>query len=341
MGEACVLSVDGGRRCASAPGGRAGLTDFFDAVAGSGVGGVLAALLFAWEVERPRSPTAAYTRAGALAHGLPVSTRPARINPHHQAHKLRASLASRTKAPHRRSHRPRCTISPPCRSTHPPAALCLIHLLLNCATAAGAGRLDVTNVALEHNVDATQWLELLHLLVARPEGPLHLLLTAVHEHRDVLTQTAMALTKEVERLDVPFQFNPVVSQLEALDAESLCVKTGEALAVTSSVQLHCLLASDDDSSSKDSCLHHHQSSNGKGGDTNKRHERLDRWVARMEGAGFARVPLSYYALLQARRAAQGLVCDGFKVREEKVTFFLCWQDRVIFSVSAWRDRCFN
>ncbi|CAD6342596.1 unnamed protein product, partial [Miscanthus lutarioriparius] len=41
-----------------------------------------------------------------------------------------------------------------------------------------------------------------------PEGPPHSLLTAVHEHRDVLTQTAMALTKEAERLDVPFQFNP-------------------------------------------------------------------------------------------------------------------------------------
>jgi len=43
--------------------------------------------------------------------------------------------------------------------------------------------------------DATQWLELLHLLAARPEGPPHLRLTAVHEHKDVLTQTAMVLTK--------------------------------------------------------------------------------------------------------------------------------------------------
>ena len=61
----------------------------------------------------------------------------------------------------------------------------------------------------------------------------------------------------------------------------------------------------------------------------------------MEGAGFGRVPLSYYALLQARRAAQGLGCDGFKVREEKGTFFLCWQDRALFSVSAWRGRRFD
>ncbi|EEE52142.1 hypothetical protein OsJ_33973 [Oryza sativa Japonica Group] len=37
----------------------------------------------------------------------------------------------------------------------------------------------------------------------------------------------MALMKEAERLDVPFQFNPVVSRLDALDVESLRVKTGE------------------------------------------------------------------------------------------------------------------
>uniref|UniRef100_A0A0E0N7L6 Uncharacterized protein n=1 Tax=Oryza rufipogon TaxID=4529 RepID=A0A0E0N7L6_ORYRU len=215
--------------------------------------------------------------------------------------------------------------------------LCLIHLLLNCAAAAAAGRLDAANAALEHiaslaapdgdamqrvaaafaealarralrawpglcralllprasptpaevaaarrhfldlcpflrlagaaanqsileamesekivhvidlgGADATQWLELLHLLAARPEGPPHLRLTSVHEHKELLTQTAMALTKEAERLDVPFQFNPVVSRLDALDVESLRVKTGEALAICSSLQLHCLLASDDD-----------------------------------------------------------------------------------------------
>jgi hypothetical protein len=79
-----------------------------------------------------------------------------------------------------------------------------------------------------------------------------------------------------------------------------------------------------------------------GADRRERHERLDAWARRMEGAGFGRVPLSYYALLQARRAAQGLLgCDGFKVREDKGCFFLCWQDRAVFSVSAWRGRRFD
>ncbi|XP_037415834.1 scarecrow-like protein 3 [Triticum dicoccoides] len=279
--------------------------------------------------------------------------------------------------------------------------------------------------------DATQWLELLHLLAARPEGPPHFRLTAVHEHKDLLSKTAMALTKEAERLDVPFQFNPVVSRLDALDVESLRVKTGEALAISSSLQLHRLLATDDDTptaptadkerrrkSSPDSsgllspstsradaflgalwglspkvmvvaeqeashntpglterfvealnyyaalfdCLEVGAARGSverarverwllgeeiknivacDGAERRERHERLDRWAARMEGAGFGRVPLSYYALLQARRAAQGLGCDGFKVREEKGTFFLCWQERALFSVSAWRGRRFD
>uniref|UniRef100_A0A0D9VA70 Uncharacterized protein n=1 Tax=Leersia perrieri TaxID=77586 RepID=A0A0D9VA70_9ORYZ len=275
---------------------------------------------------------------------------------------------------------------------------------------------------------AAQWVELLHLLAARPEGPPHLRLTSVHPHKDLLSQSAMALTKEAERLDIPFQFNPVVSPLDSLDLESLRVKTGEALAVFSSLQLHSLLATDDDStittvaagekdrrspesgispstSRTDAFLTaiwglspkvfviteqeaSHNSGNlterfvealnyyaalfdclesgaargsverarverwmlGEeiknivacdGGERRERHERLDRWARRMEGAGFGRVPLSYYALLQARRVAQGLGCDGFKVREEKGSFFLCWHDRALFSVSAWRGRRFD
>lgn len=55
----------------------------------------------------------------------------------------------------------------------------------------------------------------------------------------------MVLTKEAKRLDVSFQFNPVVYWLGALGVESLRVKTDEALAITSSFQLHLHLAFDD------------------------------------------------------------------------------------------------
>ncbi|MFS8019258.1 putative transcription factor GRAS family [Helianthus anomalus] len=55
---------------------------------------------------------------------------------------------------------------------------------------------------------------------------------------------ARVLTEEAEKLDIPFQFNPIVSKLENLDVEKLNVKTGEALAISSVLQFHSLLAPD-------------------------------------------------------------------------------------------------
>ncbi|XP_042389342.1 scarecrow-like protein 3 [Zingiber officinale] len=92
--------------------------------------------------------------------------------------------------------------------------------------------------------DPTQWLSLLQGLRRRPEGPPHLKITGVHEHRDLLNHTAACLSKEAERLDIPFQFNSVVTKLENLDVEILRIKTGEALAINSVLQLHTLLAAD-------------------------------------------------------------------------------------------------
>ncbi|ONK63526.1 uncharacterized protein A4U43_C07F16130 [Asparagus officinalis] len=73
----------------------------------------------------------------------------------------------------------------------------------------------------------------------------------------------------------------------------------------------------------------------------ERHEKLERWVQRFEAAGFGRVPLSYYGLLQARRMLQSFGCDAYKVKEEGGCFFMCWQDRALFSVSAWRCRRYD
>ncbi|KAG6506019.1 scarecrow-like protein 3 [Zingiber officinale] len=299
--------------------------------------------------------------------------------------------------------------------------------------------------------DPTPWLALLQGLRARPEGPPHLKLTAVHEHRELLNHTAIRLSEEAERLDIPFQFNPVVSKLDNLDVESLRIKTGEALAITAVLQLHTLLATNDPadvrkaaqrappagitqqlslgdyldkdhganghSPSADSVLSSpfastsparidsflaalwglspklmvvmEQESNHnsaalterfvealfyyaalfdcldstvprqsverlrlekmllgeeikniiacEGWERKERHEKLEQWARRLNAAGFASVPLGYYALLQARRLLQGFGCDGYKVREEGGgRLMMCWQDRPLFSVSAWR-----
>ncbi|KAJ0978865.1 hypothetical protein J5N97_014339 [Dioscorea zingiberensis] len=78
-----------------------------------------------------------------------------------------------------------------------------------------------------------------------------------------------------------------------------------------------------------------------GAERRERHEKLEKWVQRMDMAGFGRVPLSYYAMLQARRLLQSFNCDGYKIKDENGFFHLCWQDRSLFSVSAWRCRRFD
>jgi hypothetical protein len=94
--------------------------------------------------------------------------------------------------------------------------------------------------------EPAQWIALLQVLSIRPEGPPHLRITGVHQQKEILDQMAYRLTEEAEKLDIPFQFNPVVGKLDNLDFDKLRVKTGEALAISSVFQLHSLLASDDE-----------------------------------------------------------------------------------------------
>ena len=310
-----------------------------------------------------------------------------------------------------------------------------------------------------NSFEPAQWINLLQTLSARPEGPPHLRITGIHEQKEVLEQMALRLTEEAEKLDIPFQFNPIVSKLENLDLENLRVKTGEALAVSSVLQLHTLLAMDDEmhrrnspsgyknpnsnhfqrvqinqnrrtlgdwlerdvvnaySSSPDSALsplslaaspkmgsflnafrslspklmvitEQESNHNGfnlmervtealnfyaalfdclestvsrvslerhkvekmlfgeeikniiacEGTDRKERHEKLEKWILRLELAGFGIIPLSYHGRLQANRFLQSYGYDGYKIKEENGCLVICWQDRPLFSVSAWRFR---
>ncbi|XWS73622.1 hypothetical protein CRYUN_Cryun02cG0144300 [Craigia yunnanensis] len=305
--------------------------------------------------------------------------------------------------------------------------------------------------------EPAQWIALIQALSARPEGPPHLRITGIHQQKEVLDQMAYRLTEEAEKLDIPFQFNSIVSKLENLDIEKLRVKTGEALAISSVLQLHSLLASDDELLRKKSplasknlngihlqrALQMNQSTLGEllekdmvngyspspdsasssplsstasvkvdsflnalwglspklmviteqdsnhngstlmdrlleslysyaalfdclestvsraslerlkvekmffgeeikniiaceGAERKERHEKLEKWIQRLDLASFGNVPLSYYGMLQARRLLQGYNCDGYKMKEENGYVVICWQDRPLFSVSAWR-----
>ncbi|KAM7278707.1 hypothetical protein ACFE04_005841 [Oxalis oulophora] len=303
-------------------------------------------------------------------------------------------------------------------------------------------------------VESAQWIALLQALSARPEGPPHLRITGIHQQKEVLDQMAHRLTEEAEKLDIPFQFNPIVSKLENLDFGKLRVKTGEALGISSVLQLHTLLGSDEEllrknslSASKnpnhmqrvlkspnqgtlgelldkdnryspspdstsssplspnasvkiDNFLHSlwglspkimvvaEQDSNhngstlmerllealytyaalfdclestvsrnslerikvekflfgeeikniiaSEGAERKERHEKLEKWIQRLDMSGFGNVPLSYYGMLQAKRLLQGYSCDSYKMKEENGSVVVCWQDRPLFSVSAWR-----
>ncbi|XP_072975239.1 scarecrow-like protein 3 [Typha angustifolia] len=72
----------------------------------------------------------------------------------------------------------------------------------------------------------------------------------------------------------------------------------------------------------------------------ERHEKLERWEQRLNFAGFGRVPLSYGGLEVARGLLESRGCEGHSVKDKNGCFFLCWKERPLFSVSAWRFKRF-
>uniref|UniRef100_A0ACD5TA97 Uncharacterized protein n=1 Tax=Avena sativa TaxID=4498 RepID=A0ACD5TA97_AVESA len=89
-----------------------------------------------------------------------------------------------------------------------------------------------------------QWLQLLRLFAERSLHQL-LRLTVVNEQEEFLSEAAELLATEAERLGVGFLFHPVRLHIDQLfSVGALGVRSGEALAVVSTLQLHRLLADD-------------------------------------------------------------------------------------------------
>ncbi|XP_066361219.1 scarecrow-like protein 3 [Miscanthus floridulus] len=113
-----------------------------------------------------------------------------------------------------------------------------------------------------------QWLELLHLFAVRPEGkPSSLRLTVVSEEEGLLSCTAWLLHREAARLHITFTFNPVRSHIDRLsphDVASFGVHGGEALAITSTLQLHRLIADVTNIDLPAVADHQHHGKKGKG-----------------------------------------------------------------------------
>lgn len=82
-------------------------------------------------------------------------------------------------------------------------------------------------------------------IVNSPNGPPHLTITCVNNNKSMIEEMSMRINKEVEALDIPFQFNPVNVSLRDLSIDMFKIKQGESLAFISVLNLHVLLAEDD------------------------------------------------------------------------------------------------
>jgi hypothetical protein len=93
--------------------------------------------------------------------------------------------------------------------------------------------------------NTTQWLELIRLFSARPGGAPRLRFTIVSDDDAFIINAGSVLFRVAFRLQVPFLFMPVstnIDRFSTADVAALGVERGEALAITSTLQLHRLIA---------------------------------------------------------------------------------------------------
>ncbi|XP_058114441.1 scarecrow-like protein 18 isoform X2 [Magnolia sinica] len=73
-----------------------------------------------------------------------------------------------------------------------------------------------------------------------------------------------------------------------------------------------------------------------GEERRERHERFESWVEMMRSSGFANVPLSPFALSQAKLLLRlHYPSEGYQLQLVNDSFFLGWQNKALFSVSSW------
>ncbi|KAL5805780.1 hypothetical protein ACOSQ4_028513 [Xanthoceras sorbifolium] len=93
--------------------------------------------------------------------------------------------------------------------------------------------------------DPKFWVPLIRSFSCLAEGPPHLKVTCVNGNKHVLDKLGPKLLKEAETIGMPFQFNPINVNLRDFSLDMLKVRSEEALAFISVLNLHALLAEDD------------------------------------------------------------------------------------------------
>jgi hypothetical protein len=71
-----------------------------------------------------------------------------------------------------------------------------------------------------------------------------------------------------------------------------------------------------------------------GVDRKERHEKVEKWIRRLDMAGLEKVHLSYNGRIEATSLLQRH-SHKYKFKEENDCLLICWSDRPLFSVSAW------
>ncbi|XP_010252869.1 PREDICTED: scarecrow-like protein 18 [Nelumbo nucifera] len=73
-----------------------------------------------------------------------------------------------------------------------------------------------------------------------------------------------------------------------------------------------------------------------GDDRRQRHERFETWVEMLRSSGFSNVPLSPFALSQAKLLLRlHYPSEGYQLQILNDSLFLGWQNQPLFSVSSW------
>ena len=73
---------------------------------------------------------------------------------------------------------------------------------------------------------------------------------------------------------------------------------------------------------------------GEGVERKERHEKLESWIPKLEMAGFEKRHISHHGMMQATKQLHGYG-NGYKLCPENNCLFVCWNDKPLFSVSAW------
>ncbi|KAF8409829.1 hypothetical protein HHK36_005908 [Tetracentron sinense] len=73
-----------------------------------------------------------------------------------------------------------------------------------------------------------------------------------------------------------------------------------------------------------------------GDERRERHERFEAWAEMLRSSGFSNVPLSPFALSQAKLLLRlHYPSEGYQLQILNDSFFLGWQNQALFSVSSW------